>query len=349
MKILVIGPSWIGDMVMSQSLYITLKKRFPECVIDVMAPKWCMPILDRMPEVNSAIDMPLGHGQFEFWKRRALGKQLKNAGYTHAYILPKSAKSALIPWFAAIPNRIGWRGEFRYGLLTDLRSNMKSFQYMTERYYALAYPKKDMTGSEVFGGIEKSPYPKLHIDKQIQLDTLKKYDLDTSSKIIGLCPGAAFGSAKKWPEHYYSQVAEKMCRKGYQVWIFGSQGDLDACQTLYDLVPNELHPQLSILAGKTSLIEAVDLLAACDSIVGNDSGLLHVASALDCHVVGIYGPTTPKYAPPLTDNKDIVYTDIECSPCAKRECPLGHNKCMNELHPDRVLARLETYQAKLRN
>lgn len=333
MKILVVGPSWIGDMVMSQSLYITLKQQDPDAVIDVLAPAWCKPILERMPEVNQAIEMPIGHGDFSLSLRLKVGSKLKSESYTHAYVLPRSAKSALIPWFARIPIRIGWKGEFRHGLLTDLRKNMKSFQFMAERYYALAYPANEMTGSDVLGGIENAPYPQLSVDKDAQSCAIEKFGLDPTRRTIALCPGAAFGSAKKWPEYYYAKVADEMCEKGYQVWIFGGKDDLKECETLVENISEDYREQVTMLAGKTSLIEVVDLLAICQSVVGNDSGLLHMASALNCHVVGIYGPTSPDYAPPLTENKNIVYTGIECSPCAQRECPLGHNKCMKDLLP----------------
>ncbi|MDN3697708.1 lipopolysaccharide heptosyltransferase II [Vibrio cortegadensis] len=346
-KILIIGPSWIGDMVMSQSLYMTLKQQDPDALIDVLAPAWCKPILERMPEVNQAIEMPLGHGEFNFFGRRGLGKQLKNEHYTHAYILPNSAKSALIPWFAGIPTRIGWTGEMRYGLLNDIRPNKKSFQYMVERYIALGYPKVNMIDSSSLGGLDKQPYPSLHIDKIAQDAALEKHQLNRSQKAIGLSPGAAFGTAKMWSQEHYATVAETMCEKGYQVWIFGSQNDLPVCENIVSSIPSEFHSNIHILAGKTSLIEAVDLLAACESVVSNDSGLMHVASAVGCYVVGVYGPTSPDYAPPLTHTGDILYTGIECSPCKKRECPLGHSKCMKELYPTQVLECLERQSVKV--
>ena len=154
-RVLVIGPSWVGDMVMSQSLYKAIKQQYPDASIDVMAPGWCAPILARMPEVNRSIDMPLGHGEFALGKRYQLGKSLAQQHYDHAYVLPNSAKSALIPWFAGIPTRTGWKGEMRYGLLNDLRPNKKAFQYMVERYVALAYPRAAMQSSASLGGSDR--------------------------------------------------------------------------------------------------------------------------------------------------------------------------------------------------
>ncbi len=342
MKILIIGPSWVGDMVMSQSLYITLKQQHPEAIIDVMAPAWCKPILERMPEVNQAIEMPLGHGDIDLLGRRRIGKKLKANNYTHAYICPNSAKSALIPWFADIPTRVGWKGEMRYGLLNDLRPNKKSFQYMVERYVALAHPKSEMINSESLGGLDNLPHPKLSIDADVQQTTLNKFSLSVTKPVLGLCPGAEFGPAKQWPVEHYAAVANEMINQGYQVWLFGSAKDKETTENIKSLVDSNNQHCVFNLAGETSLIEAVDLLAACKTVVSNDSGLMHVAAAVGCHVVGVYGSTSPKYTPPLARKVDIVSTDIECRPCFKRECPLGHLKCLKELDPAFVLSKLMT-------
>lgn len=340
MKILIIGPSWVGDMVMSQSLYITLKQLHPEATIDVMAPSWCKPILERMPEVNQAIEMPLGHGDIDLLGRRRIGKQLKANNYTHAYICPNSAKSALIPWFADIPTRVGWKGEMRYGLLNDLRPNKKSFQYMVERYVALAHPKSEMINSGSLGGLDNLPHPKLAINEDVQQTTLNKFSLSTTKPVLGLCPGAEFGPAKQWPVEHYAAVANEMINQGYQVWLFGSAKDKGTTESIKSLVDNNNQNCVFNLAGETSLIEAVDLLAACKTVVSNDSGLMHVAAAVGCHVIGVYGSTSPKYTPPLARKVDIVSTNIECRPCFKRECPLGHLKCLKDLPAQDVITRL---------
>ncbi|MEH0714099.1 lipopolysaccharide heptosyltransferase II [Vibrio owensii] len=339
-KILIIGPSWVGDMVMSQSLYIVLKQLHPESQIDVIAPGWCKPILERMPEIHQAIEMPIGHGEFNLLGRREIGKSLREKQYDHAYILPKSAKSALIPWFANIPLRTGWKGEMRYGLLNDLRPNMKSFQFMVERYVALACPQEEMIDSSSLGGLETLPRPSLFIDKKEQAEAIAKFNLNQESPVVGLCPGAEFGPAKKWPETHYAEVASAMANAGKQVWLFGSQKDLETCNNIKQLVPQEHQHQIHVLAGQTSLIEAVDLLAACQTVVANDSGLMHVAAAVGCNVVAVYGSTSPKYTPPLAEKVEIVHTDIDCRPCFKRECPLGHLNCLNQLSPQKVISKI---------
>lgn len=322
---------------MSQGLYIELKKQFPLAIIDVLAPKWCQPILERMPEINQALEMPLGHGQFDLTTRYRLGKSFRQAEYDRAYILPNSAKSALIPFFAKIPVRVGWKGEMRYGLLNDLRPNIKQFQFMLERYVALAHPKKEMTGSSALGGLEALPYPKLTVDPTAQQQTMDRFGLTFERKAIGLCPGAEFGPAKRWPEYHYASVAKAMIEDGHQVWLFGSAKDKEVTAQIVSSLPVELQAHCYDLAGVTSLIQAVDLIGACHTVVSNDSGLMHVAAAVDCYVVAIYGSSSPKYTPPLTDKLTVLNTEIDCRPCFERTCPKQHLKCLTELTPERAI------------
>ncbi|MCG9683916.1 lipopolysaccharide heptosyltransferase II [Vibrio sp. Isolate23] len=340
MKILIIGPSWVGDMVMSQSLYTTLKAKHPDCELDVLAPAWCKPILERMPEVHQAIEMPIGHGDFNLFGRRAIGHELRKNNYSHAYILPNSAKSALIPCFARIPKRTGWKGEFRYGLLTDLRPDKRVFQYMVERYVALASSSSSML-EEV--ALANCPKPRLTVDITSQLAARQKLGLDRQLPVVGLCPGAEFGPAKRWPEKYYSALAKYLIDKGQQVWLFGSEKDKAVTEQIKSALTPEQQQYCFNLAGKTSLIEAVDLLAACHTVVSNDSGLMHVSAAVGCNIVAIYGSSSPKYTPPLTDTLEMVHTDVECRPCFKRECPLGHQDCLNKLMPSQVINAVDKF------
>ncbi|WP_261834520.1 lipopolysaccharide heptosyltransferase II [Vibrio ishigakensis] len=335
-KILIIGPSWVGDMVMSQSLYRQLKIQSPNSQIDVLAPAWCKPLLTRMPEIHQAIDMPLSHGEFKLTQRYQIGKQLRSKQYDHAYVLPNSAKSSLIPFFAGIPIRTGWKGESRYGLLNDIRLNKKSFTYMVERYVALAHPKGDMLDSSSLGGLTNIPWPKLVLDRTIVEKSATKFGLNLNSKIVGLCPGAEFGPAKKWPTEHYAELAGQLLDNGYQVWLFGSQKDEETTSQIVSSQKDSNQEHIFDLAGKTSLEEAVDLLSQCKYVVSNDSGLMHVAAAVGSHVIGIYGSTSPEYTPPLTEKLNIVNTEIECRPCFKRECPLGHLRCLNEIAPSDI-------------
>lgn len=343
MKILVIGPSWVGDMVMSQSLYIQLCKQYPTAKIDVLAPAWCKPILERMPEVNCAIEMPIGHGELNFVGRWDIAKKLQKENYAQAFILPNSAKSALIPFFARIPKRTGWKGEMRYGLLNDLRPDKTVFQYMVERYVALAYNKSAMK-SDV--SLETLAFPKLTVNLENQLEKLKKFDINEQMPIVGLCPGAEFGPAKRWPEQYYAQVANQLIEEGNQICLFGGPKDSDVTQKIRLSLPLEKQNFCFDLAGKTALNDAVDLLGACHSVISNDSGLMHVAAAVGAKIVAIYGSSSPQYTPPLSKKVAMVNTDISCRPCFKRECPFGHLKCLNDLEPSMVMNAYSELQHK---
>lgn len=333
-KILIIGPSWVGDMVMSQSLYITVKQQHPMAKLHVMAPAWCCALLERMPEVDKAIVMPLGHGDFKLAERFRLGRQLSTEGYDWAIVQPNSMKSALIPLFAGIKNRTGWKGESRYGLLNDLRNNKADFPLMVERYAALAYPKTNMKSSHCIPAI---PWPKLQIDLNNQQQALIELNLNIQKPIVSLCPGAEFGPSKRWPEQHYAEVARHQIELGKQVWIFGSAKDIPVAEAIRHYLPTELQEHCHILAGKTSLHQAIDLMSLSATVVSNDSGLMHIAAALQRPLVAIYGSTSPKYTPPLAERVAIVHTDIECRPCFKRKCPLGHLKCLKELPPSRVI------------
>ncbi|MCC4263494.1 lipopolysaccharide heptosyltransferase II [Oceanimonas baumannii] len=337
MKILVIGPSWVGDMVMSQSLYITLKQQNPGAELHVMAPAWCCALLERMPEVDKAIVMPLGHGDFKLTERFRLGRQLAGEGYDWAIIQPNSLKSALIPLFAGIKKRTGWKGESRYGLLNDLRSNKRDFPLMVERYNALAYPREQMRSHQ---DIPALPWPAFSVDEHNQQNALSMLNLSTARPVLSLCPGAEFGPAKRWPEQYYAEVAQQQIAQGRQVWIFGSAKDIPVAEAIKHYLPTHQQQHCHVLAGKTSLHQAIDLMALSSAVVSNDSGLMHIAAALQRPLVGVYGSTSPQYTPPLAEKVAVVHTDIECRPCFKRECPLGHLKCLKDLPPQQVIDAL---------
>jgi len=206
--ILVVGPAWVGDMVMAQVLFKLLRLQHPHTAIDVLAPAWSLPLLARMPEVRRAIAMPLGHGSLELGVRYRLGRELRAERYAQAILLPNSLKSAFVPFFARIPLRTGWRGEFRYGLLNDLRIlDKQRYPLMIERFAALALPKQAALPSAL-------PYPALRIDSERQQQLLHSYGLDGPEPLLALCPGAEFGPAKRWPEQHYASVAAALLAQG---------------------------------------------------------------------------------------------------------------------------------------
>lgn len=331
-KILIVGPSWVGDMVMAQCLFKVLRQQDPAVQIDVLAPAWSAPILERMPEVARAIAMPVGHGSLQWGVRKTLGRELAKEGYDQAILLPNSLKSALVPFFAKIPLRTGWHGEMRYGLLNDRRRLDKDkYPLMIERFVALAYEP----GVEL---PESIPYPAFEVDQQALPGLLKKFKLTTERPVLALCPGAEFGPAKRWPEKHYAEVARRKIAEGWQVWIFGSGKDKPVAEAIIAEQNAPEHCQL--LAGNTELAEAVDLLSVAAAVVSNDSGLMHIAAALGRPLVVLYGSTSPKFTPPLSSKVEVVQEVLDCSPCFKRECPLGHMNCLQNLEPEKVVSAL---------
>lgn len=327
-KILVVGPSWVGDMVMAQSLFMTLK-RGSACAIDVLAPRWSLPILARMPEVRRGVVMPLGHGEFGLGARWRLGRELAREGYDQAIVLPGSLKSALVPLFAGIPRRAGFRGEMRYGLLNDLRRLDKTALPMTvQRFVALARP----AGAPL---PEPFPRPRLHADAANQAALRDRLALAAERPAVAFMPGAEYGPAKQWPLPHFATLARELADLGFQVWVLGSDKDKPAAAAIC-----AGNPHAHDLAGRTGLGDAVDLLALAAAAVTNDSGLMHVAAALDVPLVAIFGSSSPEHTPPLASRVAIRSLRLDCSPCFERTCPLGHTRCLVDIAPHSVLAAL---------
>ncbi|WIX02475.1 lipopolysaccharide heptosyltransferase II [Pseudomonas sp. AR5] len=334
MNILIIGPSWVGDMVMAQTLFICLKHQHPSCNIDVLAPEWSRPILERMPEVRQALSFPVGHGVLDLATRRRVAQGLRGQ-YQQAILLPNSLKSALVPFLAGIPKRTGWKGEMRYGLLNDLRKLDKArYPLMIERFMALAF-EPDAALPQPY------PHPQLRIETHSCDQALARFGLSLDRPVLALCPGAEFGESKRWPAAHFAEVAERKIREGWQVWLFGSKNDHPVGQDIVQRLIPGLREEVVNLAGETSLAEAIDLLSCADAVVSNDSGLMHVSAALGRPLVAVYGSTSPAFTPPLSDRVETVRLGLECSPCFDRTCRFGHNNCMRELLPEQVVEALE--------
>lgn len=339
MKILVIGPSWVGDMMMSQSLYRTLKAEHPTAEIDVMAPAWCRPLLARMPEVNQALSMPLGHGALALGERRRLGRALRANGYDRAYVLPNSFKSALVPFFAQVPQRTGWRGEMRYGLLNDIRVLDKAaFPLMVQRYVALAYDKQRIQRAEDLP--QPLLWPQLQVSDEEIAETTAAFNLTDHRPIIGFCPGAEFGPAKRWPHYHYAQLAQMLIDQGYQIALFGSAKDHEAGEQIRATLDDDARGFCMNLAGETQLEQAVILLASCRAVVSNDSGLMHVAAALNKPLIALYGPSSPDFTPPLSDKAKVIRLISGYHKIRKGDADQGYHQSLIDIQPQQVLDAL---------
>lgn len=330
-KILVMGPSWVGDMVLAQSLFKQLKSEQPDCHIDVAAPAWTLPLLERMPEVSHGIALPFKHGQLALRERLNMGRALSTQAYDQAILLTNSLKSAILPWAAGIPVRTGFKGEARYGLVNDMRPlDKRVLKQTVQRFVALGQARNTPLPLALPRPALQANHENAHaLRAQLGLPAL-------TLPVLGLCPGAEYGVAKRWPAEYYAEVANHALALGWQVWLFGSDKDVPVTDSIQQLTQH----RCANLAGKTKLGDAIDLMSLCHTIISNDSGLMHVAAALDKKLIALYGSSDPHHTPPMHPQAVIEYLALECSPCFERTCPLGHLNCLRQLTPSIVLPAL---------
>lgn len=332
-RVLIVGPSWVGDTVLAQPLFARLRERHAGLILDVLAPPFTAGVLARMPEVGTVIENPFRHGELKVFARRRLGMTLRANHYEQAIVLPNSLKSALPPFFASIPRRTGYRGEMRAGLLNDVRKlDEKRLPLMVERFAALA----DTPGTPL---VRPVPRPRLKPDGVNLSELRDRLSLTVARPVVVLCPGAEYGPAKRWPAEHFAAVASRVHEQGAQVWILGSNAD----KPIADAITGRLAADgTHNLCGVTSLGDAVDLLSAANVVVTNDSGLMHIAAALNRPLIALFGSSSPGFTPPLSDQAIVLSLGLSCSPCFERDCPLGHFRCLRDLSPDRVLREIDS-------
>jgi lipopolysaccharide heptosyltransferase II len=329
-RILVVGPSWIGDTVLAQPLFKLLHERHDSLALDVLAPRWTLPLVERIPEVHRAIGNPVGHGELKLGAQWDTARELAREKYGQAIVLPNSLKSALVPLLAGIRVRTGYRGELRWGVLNDVRRlDTKRLPQIVQRYAALALDRGETPPATL-------PALRLLVDEERRRATVAKLGLEGRHPAAALCPGAEYGPAKRWPARHFAALARELAAQGYPVWLVGSANDAAIGAEIAAASGGAARD----LCGRTTLGEAIDVLASADLVVSNDSGLMHVAAALGKPLVALYGSSSPAFTPPLAPGARILKLDLPCSPCFQRECPLGHFKCMRDLTPERVLAEI---------
>jgi heptosyltransferase II len=317
-RVLVVAPNWIGDALMAQPLLARLHEKIAGLQLDVLAPEWVAPVARRMPEVDEVIAVPFRHGALQLRGRWQVGRELRKRRYGQAIVLPNTWKSALVPFFADVPLRSGYVGESRYGLLNLLyRENSKSAVSMPQHYAALSEPP---------GKEPRQPLPSPRLRFAAHEVEAAKRKFGIAGRYAVLCPGAEYGPAKRWP--YFKELAERLSMR---VVLLGSQNDLEASGGISG----------TNLVGKTTLDEAIDLIAGAQLVVANDSGLMHIAAALGRPQVALFGSSSPLHTPPLSPAARVLWLRIECSPCYQRDCPLGHFRCMREMTVASVLEEIQ--------
>ena len=319
MKTLIVAPAWVGDMVMAHAVVPGLCDRGAE--VHLLAPPATAPLARRMGGVAAVHELDARHGEFGWARRRQAARQLRPLGFEQAIVLPNSWKSALTPALAGIPRRTGFLGEARVGLLNDWRRlDRNRWPRLVDRFGALA-------------GVAPSP-PRLEADADAGRRLRRTHGLTADGPVVALCPGAAFGPAKRWPVAHFAALAQRCAAAGSEVWVLGGLADTPLGAAIAAAAPAR------DLTGRTSLLEAVDLLAGGTAVVSNDSGLMHVAAALGRPLAVVYGSTTPAFTPPLATRTAIVERQLACRPCFQRRCPLRHLHCLQRIGEGEVFAAL---------
>ena len=327
---LIIAPQWIGDAVMTEPLLRRLAARGERLTVGALP--WVAPVYRAMPQVADVIEFPFAHGGLQFKARRSIAKRLAGQ-FDKAYVLPNSLKSALLPFLASIPQRIGYLGEARVGLLTHRLKNPKNKPPMVAFYSALSGES----------GLADDR-PEMHMEAAQVEATLRELGLQRGAYVV-FAPGAEFGPAKRWPARHFSELAAQL---DATVVLLGSGKEAALCDEIAAPVNAVQAGKCLNLAGKTSLPQALALIAASRSTVSNDSGLMHVAAALGVPQVAIFGSSSPLHTPPLSDKARVLWLKndpayqppLDCAPCFARECPLGHTRCLNDISAARVLQAL---------
>jgi heptosyltransferase-2 len=336
-SILIVGPAWVGDMLMAQSLFKVLKRQQPFISIDVLAPAWSAGLVTRMSEVRQVITHSIAHGEWAGRRRYQLAQTLRSARYQQAIVLPNSWKSALIPFWAHIPKRTGYVGEWRYGLLNDIRPLDKmQLPRTVERFVALGF-----ASDEIHKVNQTLPLPHLKVgavEAVLQQLALKQ----PQQPLLALCPGAEYGPAKQWPLEHFAVVAKRKIAEGWQVWIFGSEREQSVGARISALAGED---HCINLCGLTSLTEVIDLLSLATVVISNDSGLMHLAAALNKPLIALYGSSSPSMTPPLSHQAHILSLNLECSPCYRRTCRYQHLNCLRNLKPEQVLEVLARFKS----
>ncbi len=323
---LVIAPQWIGDAVMSEPLLARLAARDEQ--LTVAALPWVAPVYRATPQVGAVIELPFARGRLDWAERKRVAASLRGR-FDVAYVLPNTLKSALIPWLARIPKRIGYVGESRVVLLNRRLPNPVGRPPMVAFYSALA-------GSPLPG----SERPLMHLTSSV---------LDAATSSVGVrpgaywvfAPGAEYGPAKCWPAERYAELAHSLfAAHGQPVLLLGSGKETALCDTIAAAAPGACR----VLAGKTALLDAMALIASARGLVSNDSGLMHVAAAFGVPQAAVFGSTSPEHTPPLNPRARVVWLkeelQLDCSPCFDRICRFGHTRCLNEVSAARVDAAL---------
>ncbi len=337
---LVIAPQWVGDAIVSLPLIAQLRQEVD--ALDVLVMPGVAAVYKACPDVREVIAVPFTHGALQWSLRWKTAQQLKGR-YQTAVVLPNSLKSALIPWLAGIPVRRGMLGEHRFLLLNDRRQppvhHGTGRPSMLAHYLSLANSPVSIDTIDATG----QHRPRLSAER------LPPPSVESTGKVLALCPGAEYGPAKQWPAEHFAAIGKNWIGQSpdHVVVILGGPKDTTIGETIQQSIQENMSEAAPVrnLCGKTSLAEAFGWLSRATVVVSNDSGLMHAAAALGVTVVGLFGSSDPDHTPPLSQKAIAVSLRLSCSPCFQRECPFGTTACLRDLTPDQVLGAMRDVQS----
>jgi len=329
--ILLVPYMWIGDFVRCHSVVQLLRQRFPDRPVDVLTTTLCAPLLDYMPGVRKGIVWDLPRKRLALPEHRALAARLASEGYGSALVMPRTWKSALAPFLASIPERTGFAGEVRFGLLNDLRFGEKRLPRMIDRCGALALPRNAPLPAEW-------PKPRLDVPADAAARWRAERGLpDDGRPVVAFAPGAV-GPSKRWPATYFGELARALTDRGLSIWVLGSPAEAPlAAEIVIAAGPHALD------LTSTDLRNAILALRVAGAAVSNDSGLVHVSAAIGTPTIGIFGPTSPWHWAPLNPLAATIetLTDVPCRPCHKPTCRMSHHRCMRDIPSTQVLTEVQ--------
>ena len=321
-RTLIVAPQWIGDAVMSQPLMAALAARGEE--LTVAALPWVAPVYRAMPEVHDVIELPFAHGRLDLRARWRLGRAWRGR-FDSATVLPNSMKAALLPWFARIPVRVGYAGEGRLGLLNRRLPNPGGRPPMVATYGALSRAPFPADAAPLLW------LPDGAIDAAVHAARVER------GRYWVFAPGAEYGPSKRWPAERYAELARsRHAASGLPILLLGSPAEAALCEEVSAAAPGACR----VLAGTTTLGDAIALIAGARGVVSNDSGLMHIAAAFCIPQVALFGSTSPEHTPPLSPRARVIWLrgelPLDCIPCFERVCRYGHTLCLTAIEPARV-------------
>jgi len=333
-RILIRSTNWVGDTVMMLPSLLAVRETFPRAEITVLANPWVLPLLENHPAVDRTIVIDKGRGVIRAAKEVLLIiSRLRNVRFDLAVLFQNAFEAALLSYLGGIRYRVGYNSDGRGLFLTHTVIRDKAIHSVHQVDYFLGLI--DAMGWQV---TDTNPVVYLNAeDRKAVSMMLSSEGICDNEMLVGLNPGAAYGPAKRWPAERFAVIGDWVSKRwGAKVVLFGSPAEAAVAEE----VEMRMNAEPLNVCGKTTLGQAMALIKRCDFFLTNDSGLMHIAAALNRPLVAVFGPTDHVQTRPVSRNARMVRHDLECSPCLKQVCPLDQ-RCMLSIEPHEVWREME--------